>query len=339
MNVHDVRALDLRGRARFAPEPLLRGRQREEVGADDLQRDVDVEVDVPRPPHGAHTPGRQWAQEAVLPRDELTLGNLHRRPAPCAWRICADAITPSCTEGSPGHAGTQRMGPATLTPGPTSFERRTPCRVPRGTDGADTGIMIGSWIIRTPRGRYVLRLHERGEWATVADRPERKAVWFFARMDLAASKPTAVAEAGLLYEILRGMPIDGAWVGEPRSLVERITDYLEAAVEEGRVTFERLPDPIEPRWEEAEDREAPFDPRPQGRHWLELEILDDVTLEPVAGMLVTLKLADGNVTQKTTDADGRIFVDGQPDEAWEILDVKAPVEVVGMAQLSSDREV
>lgn len=191
--------------------------------------------------------------------------------------------------------------------------------------------MLGSWVIQTPRGRYYPRLllaSGQGLGSTV--RAEREAVWFFARMDLARHDPRAVADALALYELLRGLPPPPNDLGTGSWWMDQVVHHLEVAVWDGRLDFERLPDLELPERGFVGPASRPFDPKPGLLHWLELEILDDETREPVSGMLVSLKLADGSVTQRTTDASGRIYVDGQPDETWEVIDVQAPVEVVGM---------
>lgn len=155
-------------------------------------------------------------------------------------------------------------------------------------------------------------------------------------MDLQQRDPVALAEAGLLYERLRGLaqPIIGGREGSEGMTL--LTLHLEIAVWDGRLDFQLLAGPSELRGLGGEPKDSPSDIESPTKHWIELEIVDDETGEPVAGMRVSLKLPDGRSLEKTTNADGIIHVDGQPADVWTIVDVKDPVEVVAMVALSRD---
>jgi hypothetical protein len=196
--------------------------------------------------------------------------------------------------------------------------------------------MLGSWIIRTPLGAYHPRLRDAWQgWVGEPIRADRELVWAFARMDLLQHVPAAVAEAADLLLRLRGSPLP-AWEWDSLRFIEDALAELEAAVWEGRLDFERLARPRDLSIRRLEPKDDPFKELPT-KHWIELEIVDDETGEPVPGVRVSLRLPDGRSLEKTTNADGIIHVDGQPDDVWTIVDVKEPVEVVAMAALAAER--
>ena len=58
---------------------------------------------------------------------------------------------------------------------------------------------------------------------------------------------------------------------------------------------------------EAEAK-APPPTAPPKKHWIEFKVVDDVTGEPVQGLELTIKLPDGSVEKRTTDAGGFVEV-------------------------------
>ncbi len=164
-------------------------------------------------------------------------------------------------------------------------------------------------------------------------RAGRRAIWRFLEMDLRRLEPVAIEAAADAFDRLRGAH-DARRA--PRFVGDRLDAmiaYLDAAIWDGRVDFERLPDP-ERRSGSVDQRSVgPIEPRAATRHWLEVEVVDDEDGAPVEGLRVTLELADGCTVQATTNADGLIRVDGQPHDDWSILDVKAPVEIAGVVLL------
>ncbi|MBP1597387.1 MAG: hypothetical protein H6Q05_2764 [Acidobacteria bacterium] len=58
---------------------------------------------------------------------------------------------------------------------------------------------------------------------------------------------------------------------------------------------------------EAEAK-APAPAAPPKKHWIEFKVVDDLTGEPVQGLELTIKLPDGGVEKRTTDAGGFVEV-------------------------------
>ena len=58
----------------------------------------------------------------------------------------------------------------------------------------------------------------------------------------------------------------------------------------------------------AEEAKTPSPAAPPKKHWIEFKVVDDVTGEPVKDLEITIKLPDGGVEKRTTDAGGFVEV-------------------------------
>ena len=74
MDANHVLVGDLAREHQLPPEPLDPLRVRPQVGAEDLERDVDAQLLVPRLVDGAHPPDAERAEDAVAPRHHRARG-------------------------------------------------------------------------------------------------------------------------------------------------------------------------------------------------------------------------------------------------------------------------
>jgi hypothetical protein len=66
------------------------------------------------------------------------------------------------------------------------------------------------------------------------------------------------------------------------------------------------------------------------KHWIQFQIVDEETGEPVAGVSARVKLPTGEVREVTSDSQGRIKVQGLPQGSWDLhhLEFSEILEVV-----------
>jgi hypothetical protein len=50
---------------------------------------------------------------------------------------------------------------------------------------------------------------------------------------------------------------------------------------------------------------------PKQKHWIEFRVIDDKTGEPIQGVELTIKLPDGSVEKRTTDAGGYVEINNK----------------------------
>lgn len=75
-----------------------------------------------------------------------------------------------------------------------------------------------------------------------------------------------------------------------------------------------------------------FPPAPAGENWLRFRMVDDVTGEPIAGARLRLRLANGEVLELESDADGLFSTAGLPEGNVDLLGVldDEAYEVIGV---------
>jgi hypothetical protein len=69
-------------------------------------------------------------------------------------------------------------------------------------------------------------------------------------------------------------------------------------------------------------------------HWLEVQLVDDETGEPVRSARLRVRLPDGKESNYTTDGQGRVRVEDVPEGTWNIsrMEHDEVLEVVALTE-------